>query len=78
MNALSCLLLHLLWKAPNFTCVMLCSLPRLFSMFQSEQLNVRLLFRVLEALLCSMFPDRDLAQAFSHIRTQIQSKHKQS
>lgn len=48
---------------------------RLFNMFQHESLNRRLLYRLIEALLCSLYPERDLGQGFAHLRSQIKNKY---
>ena len=48
---------------------------RLFEMFQHESLNLRLLYRLMEAFLCSLFPERDLSQGFDTIRSQIKQKY---
>ncbi len=45
-------------------------------MFQYQTLNSRLVYRISEALLCALFAERDLSQAFKNIRTQIKQKYK--
>ena len=45
-------------------------------MFQHQTLNLRLLYHIIEALLCSLYPERDLTRAFHNLRHQIQLKHK--
>ena len=44
-------------------------------MFQHQTFNSRLAYRIQEALLCALFAERDLAQAFKNIRTQIKLKY---
>ena len=39
-------------------------------MFQHEKFNLQLLYRIVEALLCALFPERDLNHAFHYLRTQ--------
>lgn len=48
---------------------------RLFHMFQHESLNLRLFYRLMESFLCSLYPERDLSQAFEYLRTQIKLKY---
>ena len=44
-------------------------------MFQHESLNLRLFYRLMEALLCSLYPEREMSQAFEYLRSQIKLKY---
>jgi hypothetical protein len=48
---------------------------RLFNMFQIKSLNIQLLYRLVEALLCALYPERDLSYGFNHVRSQIKLKY---
>jgi len=46
-------------------------MARLFGMFQSQSLNCRLALRLLESLMDTLFPARDLKSTFRKLRTEI-------